>query len=190
MSIDVVAELYALRPLHGGAMWNEITQLGERIRAEQMAPETGLEDDGVVTFEDVDAERDRRNNRGQRLTLKSGKIVDIATATRADFDNINFSADTALTLIAKTIPVLRATMEAILPEPTGPAPSYMEFRDFYREPVQVTYHEMAEIEVRITDNIVAVNKAAHLLKDMDPDIPADYTDDKYWPTIPLPPERS
>jgi hypothetical protein len=45
---------------------------------------------------------------------------------------------------------------------------------------------MVEIQVRITDNIVQVNKASHLLKDMDP-IPPDYTDDKYWPTIPLPP---
>jgi hypothetical protein len=64
----------------------------------------------------------------------------------------------------------------------------MTFRDFYRLPIDVTYHEMAEISVLVTNNVNSVNQAAHVLKDMD-SIPRDYTDDSYWPSIPRPPNQ-
>jgi hypothetical protein len=139
-----------------------------------------------ITAYDVDKERDRRNSRGQELFLKSGKVISIKTASREDFDNINFASDTALTMIAKTIPALAADAEAIDPK-AAPTLPLMKFRDFYNAEVEVTFHEMAEISVRVTDNIVAVHQAAHLLKDQYPTTPRDYTDDQYWPTIPLPP---
>jgi hypothetical protein len=143
----------------------------------------------IVSAAAVDRERDRRNNQGQFLTLKTGKVLAIATATREDFDNINYSADAALSLIARTEPGIADTPVGLFYAsfaPRAPTPGLMTFRDFYRQPQQVTYHEMAEIQVWVTDNIVQVNKASHALKDMDP-IPRDYTDDKYWPLIPLPP---
>jgi hypothetical protein len=138
-----------------------------------------------ITYNDVDVERDRRNHLGEQLFLKSGKVVNVATATGEDYDNINYASDTALTMIAKTIPALANDAEQIDSKAPADPPS-MTFRDFYRQPVTVTYHEMAEISVRVTDNVNSVNQAAHLLKDMDP-IPRDYTDDSYWPTIPRPP---
>lgn len=141
----------------------------------------------ALTHNDVNRERDRRNNQGQALVLNSGKAVSIATATREDFDNINFSADTALTMIAKTEPTAATWLKAIADSvsPLSAETGTMVFRDFYRLPQEVTYHEMAEIQVRITNNIMQVNQAAHLLKDM-PEVPLDYQDDKWWPVIPVP----
>jgi hypothetical protein len=145
----------------------------------------------AITFYDVDKERDRRNQRGQELFLKSGTVICIATATREDFDNINYASDTALTMIAKTIPAFRDSIIGQFyndVDPRVPGTPTMRIRDFYRIEREVTYHEMAEISVRITDNIASVNQASHVLKDMS-EIPQDYQDDKYWPTIPLPPNE-
>lgn len=139
-----------------------------------------------ITHYEVDIERDRRNHLGEELFLKSGKVVYIATATGEDYDNINYASDTALTLIAKTIPALAADADQIDPRAPPSSGMTMTFRDFYRRPFTVTYHEMAEIAVRVTDNVNIFNQAAHVLKDMNP-IPRDYKDDKYWPSIPRPP---
>ena len=64
----------------------------------------------------------------------------------------------------------------------------MTFRDFYRHKVSVTYDDMIEISVSITDAVHMINEAAHVLKDMAV-IPRDYKNDSYWPTIPLPPNQ-
>jgi hypothetical protein len=168
---------------------NDQTALGRQLQAWKKQGHT-IEpySPPPITPYEVDIERDRRNHLGEELFLKSGKVVYMATATGEDYDNINYASDTALTLIAKTDPGLADAIRDIANDidPKVPVGPTMTFRDFYRRPTTVTYHEMSEIKVRVTDNVNIFNQAAHVLKDMNP-IPRDYKNDKYWPNIPRPP---
>jgi hypothetical protein len=163
---------------------NDQTALGRQLQAWKKQGHT-IESYSppLITHYEVDIERDRRNHLGEEIHLKTGKVVYIATATGEDYDNINYASDTALTLIAKTEPGMIDVIRAIADDitPTAPAQGTMTVRDFYRRPLTVTYHEMAEIAVWVTNNVNVFNQAAHNLKDMNP-IPRDYKDDKYWPT--------
>jgi hypothetical protein len=78
--IDIIAELYRLRSLHGGACYNELTDLGERLRAEQLA--AGVPPTSPLT-PPVNRDRPHAQQEGPVLTCTMGNWVDPPPETYA-----------------------------------------------------------------------------------------------------------